>query len=224
MTIDDMRAVLGLGPSVPDEAVVEAYAAYLEASDTAPPEPLDLDEVKANLRVTDDSEDALITALIIAARGYVEDYTGLVLTPRTVTETVPQLGRWIDLDSWPVSDVTAIRYPLNGVLTDMAAGSWMMSLKRRPVRLLPTAIGWGVGCYASGSIQWALSPLPVEIDVAAGYATPADVPQTVKQAMHLLVSHWFENRTAAEVGLRAAAIEVPFGVAMLLQNKRLVRV
>ncbi|WP_174286637.1 head-tail connector protein [Sphingomonas bacterium] len=187
-------------------------------------EPLTLDEVKLNLRVDDTDEDTLIEGLITAARIHVEGYTGLVLTPRTVTETVPQLGRWVDLDSWPVTGVSAIRYPLSGVLTPMATGSWATSFVRRPVRLLPTAVGWGLGTARYGSTAWSLPTLPVEIDVQAGYATPADVPQTVKQAMQLLISHLYSNRAASEVGLRAAAIEIPFGVRELLQSSRLVRV
>ena len=37
MSIDDMRALLGLDPSVPDAEVVELYAAYLAGSADPPP-------------------------------------------------------------------------------------------------------------------------------------------------------------------------------------------
>ena len=190
-------------------------------TDTTPLEPLGLDEVKANLRFTGTGQDDLIESLITDAREYVESQTGLVLVPRTITETTAQLGRWIDLASWPITNVIAIRSPINGTLTPLAGTAWQTSYKRRPVRIVPTAFGWGLNggdhspCYPS---------LPVEIDVAAGYATPDDVPRAATRAMHMLIAHWFINRPAAEVGVRAAAVEVPFGVEKLLERLQITRV
>lgn len=181
-------------------------------------EPISLADAKRNLRDTPDEDDALIGTLIVAARQHVENETGLVLTQRTVTETAPALGTWIDLASWPVTSVDAIRYPLAGVMTVLTPGSWLTSYRKRPVRLIPATWGWGIG------MQPCWTPaLPVEIDVTAGWA-PDDVPAPVREAMLLLVSHWYSNRDAAEVGARAAAVEVPFGVEVLLRPYRLLRV
>lgn len=178
-------------------------------------------QAKANLRVTTEDEDPLIAGLIVSARTYVEGQTGLVLTQRTLTETTAELGRWIELQSWPVTAVTAIRYPVAGVMTDLADGSWQTNFNRRPVRLLPATWGWGL----TGGYRLPDRPsLPVEIDVSAGYASPADVPAPIKQAMHLLIGHWYGNRSAVESGLRAAAIEVPMGVDSLLAPYRSWRV
>jgi hypothetical protein len=52
MTIDQMRAVLGLDPSVPDADVVQAYVIYLETLPQAA-EPLSIEEAKAQLGVSD---------------------------------------------------------------------------------------------------------------------------------------------------------------------------
>lgn len=179
------------------------------------PEPISLDEAKLNLRAGDD-EDANISDLIVAAREHVEDYTGLVLTPRAITETAPRLGRWIDLASWPVTSVDAIRYPLHGVMTALADGSWLSSLTGRPARIAPASFGWGVGFLHADRA----AALPVEIDITAGFATPADVPSTVKRAMHLLIGTWYVNREADVVGRSAAAVELPTGVKLLLRRWR----
>lgn len=184
-----------------------------------PPEPLSLDEVKLNLRVDDTSEDDLITGLIVDAREYVERETGLVLVPRTITETAPCLGAYIELASWPVSSISAIRYPLAGVMTPLADGAWLFSPNRRPIRLLPASFAWGVGAVAD-----ARSALPVEIDVEAGYADVSAIPRLATRAMHMLIDHYYTNRSTAEVGVRAAAIEVPFGVTALLGKLKLTRV
>jgi uncharacterized phiE125 gp8 family phage protein len=181
-------------------------------------EPLTLDQAKQNLRVDTSDDDDFITDLIVAAREHVENYTGLVLTQRQITETAPELGRSLTLCSWPVSDVTAIRYPLSGVMTPLVAGSWLTSFTARPARILPVAYGWGVGVlpFSIGRRP----TLPVEIDVAAGFASPNDVPAVVKRAMHLLIGTWYVNREADVVGRSAAAVELPTGVQLLLRRWR----
>ena len=44
------------------------------------------------------------------------------------------------------------------------------------------------------------------------------------RAMHMLIAHWHANRSGAEVGTRAAAIEVPFAVTVLCRQLKLARV
>lgn len=194
------------------------------ASAPLPQEPLSLMEVKGNLRVDTDAEDMLISNLIVAAREFVEEATGLVLTRRTVTETARELGRWIDLSSWPISSIVAIRVPTAAGYVALSPLTWAASLNRRPCRLLPTSWNWA-GMYVPstpGAPRGA--GLPVEIDVVAGYDTADEVPARVKQAMHLLVAHWYTNRAGVESGPRAAAVEIPFGVAAIVRRLRMERV
>ena len=179
------------------------------------PEPISLEEAKANLRVDITDDDGLISGLIVTAREYIESEYDLVLTPRSVTETARKLGSFIELVSWPVSAITVIRYPLVGVMTPITGTPWLVSFKKRPVRLLPAAPGWGVDVWSTGCQP----ALPIEIDIEAGFADPADVPQTIKQAMHLLITHWYTNRSAAEVGARAVSVAVDFGVKALLERR-----
>ena len=189
-------------------------------ADIMPAEPLGLSEVKTNLRVNGTAEDAAIEDLITDAREFVEKETGLVLVPREVTETAASLGRWIELSAWPVTSITSISYPVVGVMTDLASSAWQVSYKRRPVRILPTEWGWGVaGCEHGHPIQ-----LPVEIVMQAGYADATDIPRAATRAMLMLIAHWYENRQTAEVGVRAAAVEVPFGVTKLIQQLQVARV
>ena len=61
-----------------------------------------------------------------------------------------------------------------------------------------------------------------EIAFAAGYGDEAsDVPAPIRQALTLLVAHWFERREPVVLG--ASAQEVPATVAGLLLPYRRVR-
>ena len=55
----------------------------------------------------------------------------------------------------------------------------------------------------------------------AGYGTAADVPETFRQAIRLLVAHWYENRAAAAAPDSAA--ELPYAVTALIAPQRVLR-
>jgi uncharacterized phiE125 gp8 family phage protein len=59
----------------------------------------------------------------------------------------------------------------------------------------------------------------IEIDFVAGHAdAAADVPQPIRQALLLLIAHWYENREPVEIG--ASATTIPAGVSELLMPYR----
>jgi uncharacterized phiE125 gp8 family phage protein len=73
-----------------------------------------------------------------------------------------------------------------------------------------------------GSLAW---PAPrrtangIEIAFTAGFGNAAgDVPAPIRQAVLLLVAHWYEHREPIEIG--AAATAVPHMVSELLQPYR----
>ena len=61
------------------------------------------------------------------------------------------------------------------------------------------------------------APGAVTLTMVAGYGAAADVPYSIRQAILLMVAHWFVNREAASpVSLK----ELPLGVAALLSPYR----
>jgi uncharacterized phiE125 gp8 family phage protein len=71
-------------------------------------------------------------------------------------------------------------------------------------------------------------PLPgkaaggIEIAFTAGYgAAASDVPAPIRQALLLLVAHWYEHRDPIEIGTDATII--PAAVSELLQPYRVRR-
>jgi uncharacterized phiE125 gp8 family phage protein len=174
-------------------------------------EPLTLTDAKAFLRVAHSDDDAVITALVAAARSHVEAQTRRALitqTWRLVRDCWPSEGR-IAVTPAPLRSVAAARiYDAAGAthaldpavfVADTAAG--MLSFT--PATLAPP------GRLAAG----------IEIDVVVGYGdAPANVPEALRQALFLLVCHWYENRGLIAIGNNIAVL--PTTVAALIAPYR----
>lgn len=185
---------------------------------TAPTEePITLDEAKDHLRVDGTDEDALIMGLIKAARVQCELHS----RRRFVTQTW-ELG----LECWPADAIVLPGPPLQGVTwlkyTDsagvqatMSSGDYVVDTLSEPGRLL---LGYGK-CWPMVTLQ---AGPAIRVRYVAGYGTPYVVPETYKQAIKLLVGHYYENREAVVLspGLTAAQGQVPMAVDALLMTDR----
>lgn len=169
-------------------------------------EPVTLADAKAQLRVLDTSEDALITSYIVAAREYVENLTGLILVQREVTETRERFGQFLQLNWRPVVSVDPIDYAdSDGNAATFA--DFLPSLYRARV-------------YPLASFPSVQNNSEISITYTAGYAE-GEAPQSLVQAILLLVGHWFANR---ETVTRETVNEVPFAVEALCDQHRAVLV
>jgi uncharacterized phiE125 gp8 family phage protein len=186
-------------------------------------EPITLDQAKAHLRVDGSAEDDDIGSAIIEAREAIEDYTGLVLTPRTVVEAFDGFDPVIALKSWPVASITSIGYlDVDGAAQVAAGGTYRLAMISRPARVVPLT------CWPRSlrrrtffpSLHSPGSPEAVTVNVVAGYATPGDIPTPIVRALKLMLGHFYTNRAAVEAGVRAAAIELPLSVQWLLRKYR----
>lgn len=169
-------------------------------------EPVLLPEMKAHLRLDGAAEDDLLDGLITAARVAVETEIRRVLIAQ----------RWRAVfDDWlwdelvlpvaPSRSVEAVRViDRDGAATTIAADDVEFEATDGSVRV-------------SG-------PRPpraerVQIDFTAGYgASGAQVPQPLRQALRLLVTHWYEHRSAASMGEAVAAM--PLGYCELVAPYR----
>jgi uncharacterized phiE125 gp8 family phage protein len=168
---------------------------------TAPTvEPITLEEAKENLRFNGEYEADRIRALIKAARIYCERATGKAFITQTLKLT---LDCWptdgiIRLPRPPLQTVSSIKYDdyLN-VEQTLSSTLYVVDAASEPGRI-GVAYGqiWPDLYEELGSIR---------ITYVAGYgATPATVPDTIKQAMYLLITHWFENREPVGQGQKIA--------------------
>lgn len=173
-------------------------------------EPLLLSEVKTHLRVDGTDEDALIVSLIAAAREYVESFTRRALITQTWTRRLGDFANTIDLPRPPLQSVSSITYTdLQGDSQTVTASVYDVDTDSEP------------GAVTLGYQQvWPSvrnERLPVTITYVAGYGTASDVPQAIKQAIMMLVAHWYEHRQFA--GDEMA--ELPMAVHSLLWPYRI---
>jgi uncharacterized phiE125 gp8 family phage protein len=180
-------------------------------------EPVTLDDAKAFLKVDTADDDDVIAALIAGARIHVEAQTRRALITqswRLIRDTWPYGGRVPALPV-PLRQLTAARiYRADGSTQSIDPASFIVETAAAPAVL----------SFANGA-----TPAPgrvaagIELDIVAGYGdSAADVPADLRQAIRLLVAHWYENRGLIAVGQQvgllpasAAALIAPYRVLSL---------
>lgn len=155
-------------------------------------EPLTLEEAKAWARVDGSDEDGLISALIAAARQYVELETGRSLVTQTWRldlDGFPASGA-IHLGHGPVSSITTVAYrDWNDETQTLAAPDYLADA-------LPADYPRLVAGTDTSWPDHQRQPGAVKITFVAGYGSADDVPDGLKTAMRFLIAHWFDNRSA----------------------------
>lgn len=194
-------------------------------------EPITLGEAKAHLRVDLTDDDALITALIVAARQYAESETGrslitqswrLVLdgfpggrgpgTNGSISSLLP--GNAILLDQAPVQSITSIQYlDTGGAWQTLPESEWVAELQSAPARITP-AFGktWPAALPQIGSVK---------VEFVAGYGEASAVPQGIKIWMLLRLAALYENREEVSA-MRQGKIEPLPYVDRLLDAYRVI--
>jgi uncharacterized phiE125 gp8 family phage protein len=182
---------------------------------TAPAaEPLALDEARAFLRLDTHDDDEIVAALIAAAQLHIETQTRRAL----ITQ-----GWRLTLDAWPADGRIAVRPgPLRDLtaarVTDLAGNATALDLQH----FVPD-----LGACELVVAPWAVMQptrlaAGIALDVTVGYGdTALDVPEPLRQAMRLLIAHWYENRGLVVTGAMSLAA-LPATVAALLAPYRMV--
>jgi uncharacterized phiE125 gp8 family phage protein len=153
-------------------------------------EPVSLFDLKAHLRVEHAEEDALIQALILAARQQVENLTGRALVTATKDEAWDAFPEIIELLHTPVSAVTWVKYVADdGTLTTLDAALYRTDLLNQTARISPAYNEeWPSTRRVTNAVQ---------VRYEVGETT---VPAGLKRAVTLLAAHWYENRSPVGPG------------------------
>lgn len=178
---------------------------------TAPAsEPITLAEAKAHCRVDITDDDTLISALIVTAREYCEGYLHRKLITQAWDWTMEGFPSCFQFPFLPVSAITSVKYyDTANVQQTLSSSYYQVDLYSTPARVhLAYGYAWPSSYERSDAVV---------VRFSAGYANAAAVPQAIKQAMLLLIGHWYRSREAA--GTRVE--EIPMGVQALLFPLRL---
>ena len=174
---------------------------------TAPStEPVSLADLKAHLRVEDDTDNALITALGKAAREYAERYTGRQLITaewRVQFDAFPEGDNPINLPHPPLLNTISGGGSGSGTSTDSGvtityvdtSGASQTLASSRYVVDDESFLG---RIYLAYGQTWPTvrdQRNAITVTYSAGYGAAAtDIPETICAAIKLLVGHWYENR------------------------------
>lgn len=179
-------------------------------------EPVTVAEAKAHLRVDGTNEDTLIGSLILTSRLHIETGLGLALITqswRLLFDAWPD-GKILELPMRPLQSVEEVRvFDGAGTPETIAPSAYLVDIAGTPSRLVRTGATWPQPGQAANGI---------EIDFTAGYGPGAsDVPAPIRQALMLLVAHWYEHRDPIEIGSPTTVI--PAVVSDLLEPYRIKR-
>lgn len=174
-------------------------------------EPVTRAEAKAHLRVDVTDEDTLIDTLITTAREHAEALTERQFITATYTlklDAFNGLYGCIELPRPLLIGVSSITYSDSDDATQTLSSSlYQVDSSSEPARIIPA--------YGETWPDTRPKMNAVTITFTAGYgATAASVPTPLKQAILLLVAHWFENREPVNIGNIVSPI--PFTVSALL--------
>ncbi len=161
------------------------------------------------------SEDDLITALIVTAREFAEDYQKRAYITQTWDMFLDRFPRWnrIEIPLPQLQSITAITFfDVDDTEATFSSDKYFVDTQSEPGRVvLNDGETWP---------QEILRPANgVKIRFIAGYGDAAtDVPTQTRTAIKLLIGHLYENREATVVG--STIVEAPFAVKAILDKRR----
>ena len=168
---------------------------------------IELDEVRQHIKaLNDDDEDLLIiTPLISAAREYCENLTGCAFCRQTVTAYPEWNDAVTHLPRTPIIAIETVKiYHADGTVDTLTDADYSIDLHDGRFVL-------NKACDNPRAIN------PIEVRYEAGYTS---LPFAVRQAMLMLIGHWYQHRETIETGA-VTSVEVAATTAAILKQYRM---
>lgn len=186
-------------------------------------EPVTINEAKAHLRVDISDDDQYITSLIKAARQSCEDFCArafITQTRKTILDSFGTCGIGtynsgyyaLRLGRSPVISITSVEYvDTAGATQTLPTSNYQTDIYTEPARIQPAfGLYWPVTRQQMNAVT---------VTYQAGYGAASAVPEAIKQAMKMLISHMYENREIVIIGARMDVL--PMTVQYLLGPYRI---
>lgn len=150
-----------------------------------------LADAKAHLRVDTTDEDALITAYITAAAELAEQTTGRALMPQTWELTLDAFPEAFEITRVPAASITSLKY-WDKAGEQQTLGTALYTLDDTD----DFGIAYVVPVFGGTWPDTRAQINAVALRYVAGYATGANVPDSIKSWIKLQVGAMYENREA----------------------------
>jgi hypothetical protein len=213
-----------------------ATAGRLRLITDAAVEPLSLADAKAFAQIDSSADDTMLTALITAARRYVEKRTGLALINQTWVAVLDRWpgrnGRGFSEPWWdgvregpislihPVEPIEVVKRPFQSVTQiqlrdDLGAYTTVDSSLYFVERS-----GYTARIVRKADATWPSVTLSqtgaIEITFVAGFGSAAsDVPDDLVTGLKMLVKHWYDHR---DLSCDGAGGSVPFHIGSIFNS------
>lgn len=178
--------------------------------------PISVAEARQHCRIDGSDDDALLVALIEAATAHLDGWDGILgrcLMTQTWRQDFPGFAARLRLPLRPVQSIASIKY-LDRNNAEQTLDPSVYTFRADPQ---------GVYVELNPDQAWpntAARPDAVSVTFVAGYEDATKVPAPIKQAMLLMIGHWYENREAVTVGV--TAMPMPMSAHYLLNPYRVV--
>lgn len=173
-------------------------------------EPVTLAEVKKHLEIADaiDQHNTKLNTLIATARERAEAITNRQLMTATLElrlDKFPSGNEEIKLPRPPLQSVTSVKYQdTTDTQQTLSSANYKVITTREPGEVhLKFGQAWPVANYEDDVVI---------VRYVAGYTSAANVPNTIKLAMLIMVSDWFWDRSGVN--------ETPIAAQRLLDQNR----
>jgi uncharacterized phiE125 gp8 family phage protein len=169
-------------------------------------EPIGLNAAKLHIKaITGETveDNDIISPIIAAAREYCENVTGRALAVQTIEAYPNGFAKIMQLPRPPLVSVTSVMYTdADGNEIAMDASNYIVDTAhgRIAIKEIPS--------FAPATLN------PIKITYVAG---KVGIPSLIRQAMLLLIGHWYSNREAVVIGA-VASVEISYSVTNLLRQ------
>lgn len=184
---------------------------------TTPPstEPITLAEAKAQLRVESDftDDDVWITSAITVVREQVEALTNRALMPQSLELAISEFEDVMQLPKPPFTSLASIQYyDEDNSIQTLASTVYTLNDFVEPAEIaLAYEQTWPTVYDRPDAIRIAFS---------AGYANEAAVPASIKQAMLMLLTDLYDNRSSSTSNFNTVRVNWTPAILNLLSTTK----
>lgn len=180
--------------------------------------PIELEDLKQHLRILHDRDDEYVTSLAHAAVSLVEKDCNIGIMPQTWELRVDSpFDLPIALPRGPVQSIESVAYIDEDGQEQVLATSAYRIAESQPARVYGTVdVDWPTVRAEQDALR-----IRFVVHYPSDGASPPTyaVPASIKHAIRLLVTQWYQTRSSVTVG--STTNELPFSLRTLLSYERM---